>query len=310
MPSIQEFIDQKGFLLLDGGLSTELELQGHDLNHKLWSAKLLLENPEAIHAAHLTFLEAGADCIISSSYQASMRGLIENGCTKAQARALVRLSYLTAVDARDEFWKSCSHVNRLKPLVAASIGPYGAYLADGSEYHGNYSITADELVSFHRERFEILADMADLFAIETIPSLDEAKAVYKLLDENPDTRAWVSFSCKDGFRLADGSPIVEAIQIFTDMPQVLAVGVNCCQPGYAASLIEQIQSTNCSQEIVVYPNRGEDYCAKTKQWIPTELDDLPSLVPQWLGQGARILGGCCRVSANDLTKIRASLLAN
>lgn len=304
---IREFIDDQGYLLLDGGLATELEAQGHDLNHRLWSARLLAESPKAIERAHMAFLNAGANCLISSSYQATPQGLIQAGFTHREATRLIELSHQLAQDSCERFLKVTEGSKR-RPIVAASIGPYGAYLADGSEYHGNYGLSVAELVAFHRERFEILARRADLLAIETIPSLEEAAALRELLMEDGSVPAWVSFICRDGEHLASGQSVREAAALMKDVPSVLAVGANCTEPRHVLSLIAGIKVSCPSKEIVVYPNSGESYCARSKSWIEgTREEGIAQLASAWHAAGARLIGGCCRVSAKDLAEMGQQL---
>ncbi|MFQ5350419.1 MAG: homocysteine S-methyltransferase, partial [Thermoanaerobaculia bacterium] len=215
--------------VLDGGLATELEARGHDIGDELWSARLLLDDPESIRRLHLDYLEAGADCIVSASYQASVEGFVPRGLSEAEAEATLRRAVELARAARDEFWRSAGHrTDRSRPLVAASVGPYGAFLADGSEYTGDYGLDADGLARFHRRRLEILAGCgADLLACETIPSAVEAGVLADLLAELPACHAWISFSCRDGERLRDGTEIARIAARLADSPRVVAVGVNC-----------------------------------------------------------------------------------
>ena len=298
-------LEQQGFVIIDGGLATELERQGHDLNHSLWSARLLADDPDAILRAHRAFLNAGADCIISSSYQATPQGLRQHGFSAAEAKALILKSWELAHAACAE---AAPGRTGPAPIAAASIGPYGAYLADGSEYRGDYGLSLDALVEFHRERFELLAPVATLLAFETIPSLDEAEAIRRLLLEAPEVNAWVTFSCRDAERISDGHSIEEAASVFDDLPQVIAVGVNCTDPVYVGALIRRLRARGGNKDVVVYPNSGEPYCAETKTWSPAnESQGLASLAPAWLADGARLIGGCCRVAAADLREIIASL---
>jgi homocysteine S-methyltransferase len=204
-------------------------LQDVRLGDALWSARLLHDAPEVIQQVHTDYLAAGADCIITASYQASIPGFLQQGYSETQAVHLLRKSVELAVTARDEFWaKTEHHTGRLRPLVAASIGPYGASLADGSEYTGHYGLTEDELVAFHRQRWHILAaTQADLLACETIPSAVEARALARVLEETPERFAWLSFSCCDEQHISDGSLLMDAIALFFDNPQVVALGINC-----------------------------------------------------------------------------------
>lgn len=296
-------------VLLDGGLASQLELEGHDLDHALWSARLLADDPDAIERAHRAFLDAGADCVISASYQATPQGLRRAGASAAEARALILRSLELAERARDEFLaERGAGPASPAPVVAASIGPYGAYLADGSEYRGDYGVGLAALVDFHRERFELLAGRADLLAIETIPSVTEVEALRELLLEHPGAAAWVSFACRDGAHLADGAPIERAAEALEDLENLVAVGVNCTAPEHVDSLLGRLAARRSSAELLAYPNSGERYEAETKTWSEEpSRSDLPDLATGWRRGGARLIGGCCRVTAPDLARIAAAL---
>ena len=197
---ITAFLDAQDVVILDGGLATALEARGHDLRDRLWSARLLVDDPAAIRAVHEAYLEAGADCVTTASYQATIEGFLTRGLTDDRAIELLRLSVHLACEARDRFWRAGeARRGRLRPLVAASVGPYGAFLANGAEYTGDYDLDEDGLHAFHRRRFAILAGAGgDLLACETIPSRAEGRALARLIDETPGARAWLSFSCRDG----------------------------------------------------------------------------------------------------------------
>jgi homocysteine S-methyltransferase len=293
-------------LLLDGGLSNELEKQGCDLNQKLWSAKLLESNPEAIIVAHLNYLKSGAGCIITSSYQATLPGFMAIGYDEHSASALILKSVQLAEEARSRFLSSHPHAS--KPLIAASIGPYGAYLANGSEYRGDYSISDEELTAFHQPRIDLLANStADLLACETIPSLQEARVQSAIL-ENVKKPAWVSFSCKDGEHISDGTPIETCAEYFAQHPTVFAIGVNCTAPQHISSLIQSIKKKSENKKIVVYPNSGAVYHADSKTW--SGLSDLSScemMVKEWINLGADIVGGCCGIGPDQI-KVMSSII--
>jgi homocysteine S-methyltransferase len=286
-------------LLLDGGLSNELERQGCDLNQKLWSAKLLESNPEAIVLAHLAYLEAGAQCIITSSYQATLAGFMALGYDLLAASALILKSVEVAEEARRRFL--LLYPDQAKPLIAASIGPYGAYLADGSEYRGNYGISDQALTDFHEPRIELLDNsMADIFACETIPSFQEANVLSTIL-KNKSKAAWISFSCKDGKHISDGTPIEACTALFTHHPTVFAIGVNCTAPEHISALIQCIKTKSGDKKIVVYPNSGAVYDPETKTW--SGLSDASScevMVKEWIDLGADIIGGCCGVGPEQI----------
>ncbi len=307
------FFKQQGFVLLDGGLATELEKAGHNLNNKLWSASLLLNNPQAIRNVHLSYLDAGADCIITATYQASMLGFVEFGMSEKKAKFLIQKAVDLAVKARDLHLEHSKNKtsSRIRPLIAASIGPYGAYLADGSEYRGNYSISTPDLHSFHASRWEILADSAaDLFAIETIPSFREATVLLELLKSTPDIYAWISFSCIDGKRISDGTPLAECAELFKDCEQIVGIGANCTAPRYISSLITQVNQSAPAKPVVVYPNSGEGYNVDDKSWVASsDMTNFETIAPEWFNLGARLLGGCCRTSPSQIAAMRTALLS-
>ena len=286
-------------LLLDGGLSNELERQGCDLNQKLWSAKLLDSNPEAIILAHLAYLESGAGCIITSSYQATLPGFMAIGNDEHSARGLILKSVLLAEEARSRFLSVKPQES--KPIIAASIGPYGAYLADGSEYRGDYVISDQELRDFHQPRINLLDhSTADLLACETIPGFQEAKVLSEIL-KNVKKPTWVSFSCKDGQHISDGTPIEQCAAYFADHPTVFAIGVNCTSPEFISALIRSIKTKSGNKKIVVYPNSGAVYHAESKTW--SGLSDLYScelMVKEWMSLGADIIGGCCGIGPQQI----------
>lgn len=286
-------------LLLDGGLSNELERQGCDLNQKLWSAKLLASDPEAIILAHLSYLESGAGCIITSSYQATLPGFMAIGYDEQSASGLILKSVELAEEARNRFLSLHPHAS--KPLIAASIGPYGAYLADGSEYRGDYVISDQELTVFHKPRINLLDNStADMLACETIPCFQEAKVLSAIL-KNVKKPAWISFSCKDGKHISDGTPIEQCAAYFADHPNVFAIGVNCTSPEFISELIRSIKTKSVNKKIVVYPNSGAVYHADTKTW--SGLSDLSSceiMVKEWMELGADIIGGCCGIGPHQI----------
>jgi homocysteine S-methyltransferase len=303
-------LGKQAAVILDAGLATALESQGHILTDELWSARILIDRPDAIRQVHIDFLEAGADCITTSSYQASLPGFSRAGLTVAEGERLLRRSVALAVEARDAFWsKASNRRHRLRPLVAASIGPYGAFLADGSEYTGRYGISDDELLGFHRARWEILNQCeVDLFACETIPSRQEARVLLRLLGETRGRWAWMSFSCRDQAHLCDGSRIRDVAGDCDAGSRVAAVGVNCSFPGHIDGLIAEIRKGS-GKPIIVYPNSGDCYDAESKDWLPSPQPfDLESASVGWLKSGASCIGGCCRVHSADITGIRRRLI--
>lgn len=299
------------FLVLDGAMGTELAARGFDTDDALWSAKALFEQPALICAIHAAYYAAGADISTSASYQATVEGFEKKGFDRKEAKELMLRSVKLTREARDAAAKTRA-ANLPHPMVAASIGPYGAYLADGSEYRGDYTIDRKELADFHAERLSLLNEAApDLFACETIPLLAEAEAVLEdLAKYAPEIPAWLSFSCKDGAHISSGESAAEAAAMVEQYPQAVAVGINCTAPEHVAGLIEQMR-THTTKPIVVYPNSGESYDAAAKTWCgsPTPYQ---TFIATWYEAGAALIGGCCRTRPKDIADIaafRAGLLS-
>jgi homocysteine S-methyltransferase len=305
----KDLINIKYPLLIDGGLSNVLEEQGHDLNHKLWTAKLLETDPESIIQAHYAYLKSGAKCITSSSYQASVPGFIAIGHDSNTAEILIRKTIRLAEIAIERARES--GVVDDNPLIAASIGPYGAYLADGSEYHGNYGVSDDTLREFHLDRIKLLErSNADFFACETIPSLQEARVLSDILKQS-NKPAWMSFSCKDEHHLNDGAKIEACASLFTHHPKVFAIGVNCTAPKYISGIIKSLKPRVGAKKIVVYPNSGEAYNADSKTWFGLSDPELfVSMAKEWTKLGADIIGGCCRIGPDHISKMSGALKFN
>jgi homocysteine S-methyltransferase len=259
---------------------------------------------------HHDFLAAGADCITTATYQASIPGFMKRGLDLDQAHAQMDAAVNLAVNARDEFWsRPDNRAGHVEPLVAATVGPYGAFLADGSEYLGNYRIDDTELADFHRERWHILArSQADLLACETLPSLREAAVLLELLDETPDRWAWFSFSCRDGNCLCDGTPFVEAVELCSIHPRVAAIGVNCTAPEFITPLMSPAR-TITDLPLIVYPNSGEVFDPAGKSWRDGASGlDLCHAAPEWLSLGVNVIGGCCRIGPEAIAELRRTLL--
>ena len=287
-----------GSVVLDGGLATELERRGADLKDPLWSAKVLVEDPEAIRGVHEAYFEAGADVAISASYQATFEGLAGRGIGRADAATLMRRSVELAREAASG-----------DRVVAASVGPYGAMIGNGAEYTGDYDKDEDELVEFHVPRIEALAEAGpDVFAVETIPSFVEAGALVRALERVPEIPAWVSFSCRDGGHVCDGTPIATAVEVVAAAPGVVAVGVNCTSPLHVERLVETISATT-GKPVVCYPNRGSFWDPMRKAWTdPPRQDARPPLRPlAWKEAGASMIGGCCGTTPDDIAAIAAAL---
>ncbi len=304
---ISNILKQHSIVVLDGALATELERRGADLNDPLWSAKILLERPELIKQVHLDYFRAGADCATTASYQATIAGLMQRGLTREQSLRVIQQSVMIARDARDEFWGDENDaLNRPYPFIVASIGPYGAFLHDGSEYRGDYTLNENELIEFHRERMSVLIDAgADMLACETIPCLLEARALAKLLTEFPNTCAWFTFAARDEMHISHGETIVECAALLNANPQVAAIGVNCTSPRYINGLIRNLYNAT-QKPIIVYPNSGEIFDAAHNQWLgETSCDAFGMQARGWYANGARVIGGCCRTTPDHINQVVA-----
>jgi homocysteine S-methyltransferase len=289
-------VSQDSVLVADGGLATELEARGHDLSDPLWSARLLIDAPAEIIATHVAFLRAGAAIATTASYQASLAGFAGRGIDSEEAAGLLRRSVALARTA-------CEQVDGAPRWVAASVGPFGAVMADGSEYRGRYGLTVAQLMDWHRPRMEILAEAApDVLAVETVPDVDEADALVRLVAD-VGVPAWLSYSVADGTTRA-GQPLAEAFAVVADVPGIVAVGVNCCSPAEVLPAIETARAVT-GKPVIVYPNSGESWDA-ARRWVgPARF--AAGQARDWVTAGARIVGGCCRVRPTDIAELAAVL---
>jgi homocysteine S-methyltransferase len=287
-----------GTVVLDGGMSNQLAAAGHDLSDELWSARLLAEDPEAVTEAHLAYFEAGADVAVTASYQATFEGFARRGIGHERASDLLTLSIWCAREA-------ARRARASRPLwVAASVGPYGAMLADGSEYRGRYGLTVSELERFHRPRMEVLAAAGpDVLALETIPDTDEAEALLRAL-RGLGVPAWLSYSAAGG-RTRAGQLLEDAFALAARMDEVIAVGVNCCTPEDADHAVT-VAARVTGKPVVVYPNSGETWDAGARDWTG-HATFTPERVTGWRTSGARLIGGCCRVGPETIGSIAGLL---
>lgn len=303
LTAIRSMLADSRPLLLDGGLGSELVARGYDLDSPLWSAALIAQAPDAIVAVHRAYLDAGAQCVISASYQASVAGLEAAGYVPGAIAQFFADTTALARRACDEFMLDNPDC-RYRPLVAASIGPYGAYLADGSEYRGNYAVDDAVLRDFHAQRLRWLdASGADLLAVETIPDLREAALLAQLL-ENCTTPAWVSFCCRDAGHLHDGNLVSDAVALFEGLPGVIAVGANCIAPDIVTELVANLRAAAHDKLVVVYPNSGAQYDAGRKRWRGQESPrDWALQALDWYRAGADLIGGCCRIGPEHIRQL-------
>lgn len=305
-----DVIARHGTLIVDGAMSTALEALGADLNDALWSAKILYEAPELIERVHYDYFKAGANAAITASYQATEAGFAKKGFDAARAAELVSLSVELAKKARTKVLAEDASLLKEDLLVAGAIGPYGAFLADGSEYTGNYHLTRDEFVRFHKLRLESLISAgADLLAIETQPRMDEIEAILSML-AGRDVVCWVTMTLADEGHLPDGTTLEEAARRLDANPHVEAFGLNCIKRELAEPALARLSSQS-AKPLIVYPNSGETYDPATKTWHHPVAGghDWSHFVPRWQGAGARCIGGCCRTLPRDIVEIAKLLKA-
>lgn len=290
-------------IIIDGALASELQRRGCDLNDSLWSAKVLIEQPDLIRQVHYDYFKAGADCATTASYQASPLGFAKKGISLDESIRLIKKSVELAQQAKEQY---LDQIGKNKPLfIAGSVGPYGAYLADGSEYTGNYQLSEDEFIKFHQIRIQALIDAkADILACETLPNFAEIKALVKVLKQYPSMTAWFSFTLKDANHLSDGTSLKEVIDYLNNVDQVVSVGINCIALEEVTAALTVLQ-TLTRKPLIVYPNSGEQYDPTTKQWHKNHQHNctFKNQLPTWLKLGAKLIGGCCQTTPKDIAEI-------
>lgn len=309
MGKFKDYLDRYHLLILDGALGTELENRGFDVSGKLWSAKYLLDNPQVIQDLHVTYVRSGSDIITTSSYQASIPAFLEAGLSPEAGYDLLKETVRLARAAIEQVWQELADEEKAQrpyPLIAGSVGPYAAYLSDGSEYTGAYDLTKEEFQDFHRPRIKALLEAgSDFLAIETIPNGAETTALLDLLaTEFPDTEVYLSFTAQTEEAISDGTAI-ETVGAWAEAsPQVLAVGFNCTAPHLIAGLLERLGRV-CHKPFLTYPNSGEIYDGRTQTWYddPEQGQTLLENSLAWEKQGARLLGGCCRTRPEDIAQL-------
>ena len=301
--TLEELLDRHRPVVLDGGLATELEAQGHDLTDDLWSARVLRDAPEAIEAAHAAYLRAGAQVLITASYQASVESFARAGMSPQGAEELLRQSVVLARRARERV--AADLPAAAAALVAASVGPYGAVLREGQEYTGDYGgLDLAALEQFHERRLRVLISAGpDCLACETIPRADEARLLAGLLDRLEAPPAWISFTCRNGEATSHGEPIEEAVEAAASGQRVVAVGINCTAPEHVPELLRRA-ATATDLPLVAYPNGGRVWDGNERGWLTLGSDRLPlDAVAEWVDAGARLVGGCCGIGPAGIGEI-------
>lgn len=313
MGKFKDLLENQAYIILDGALGTELEKRGYDVSGKLWSAKYLLEKPQVIQDLHETYLRSGADILTTSSYQATVPGLEDFGLSEKAALAIIASTVDLAKSARDKVWNELADAKKNQrpyPLISGDIGPYAAYLADGSEYTGAYDLTQGGYKNFHRPRIKALLEAgSDLLAIETIPNVNEARALVDLLaSEFPQVEAYMSFTAQDDSHISDGTSIEEVAALCDNSQQVLALGINCSAPKVFDGLLKRIRKVT-NKPLVAYPNSGEIYDGATQTW-KSKPDNSHTLLENallWHQSGAKVVGGCCRTSPEDIAYLAQAI---
>lgn len=291
--------------ILDGGMASELEYRGADINGPLWSAHVLEDSPEKIIAVHRAYIEAGADIIETASYQVSRVGYAEVGLDPTSADSALLRSLALARHAASQYPDR-------RIVIAASLGPYGAALHNGAEYHGNYTCTFDDLIQFHRERINVLAaappaESPDVLAFETLPSLAEAEAIGQALAPHPELAAWFAFTCRDQQHVAHGELLRQCATAVAAFPQTIAIGVNCTHPSFISDLIAELRSAS-DKPIIVYPNSGEGWDPHHRRWTGASDPHLYGEESrEWFAAGAQIVGGCCRTRPSHIKQVNAAI---
>lgn len=303
--TVKQFLEKQSILLIDGSMSTALEEMGCNLNDSLWTAKILAQYPELIKEVHRNYFRYGADMGITASYQATIPGLMQKGYSRQEAENLIVKSVTLFLEARKEWWKDEGEKEkRFYPLCLAGMGPYGAFLSDGSEYKGNYGVNAEVLREFHQRRAELLWSAgADVLLFETQPSLQEA-IIEADIAEKLGAPYWISFSCKDGEHICEGNNIQECARVLcSNHPNLQVIGVNCTNPIYINSLINLLKSV-ATVPIAVYPNSGEEYDPATKTWHgAVDKDTFEDNALKWMENGARLVGGCCCTVCSHIASV-------
>ena len=304
---IKPILEQKKHMIIDGALASELQRRGCDLNDSLWSAKVLIEQPELIQQVHYDYFKAGADCAITASYQATPMGFAQKGIELEESIKLIKTSVKLAQQAKMQYLNDIKQDKAL--LIAGSVGPYGAYLANGSEYTGDYQLSESEFIAFHKDRVTALIDAGvDILACETMPSFLEIKALVKLIQQFSMVNCWFSLTLKDQQHISDGTPLTEVIEYLNSIEQIVSVGINCIALEKVTPALE-VLSKLTSKPLIVYPNSGEQYDPTTKQWHKNHHYNctFANQLDTWIKLGAKLIGGCCQTTPEDIVEIHQLL---
>lgn len=309
--TLEDVLRKERIMVIDGSMSTALEQLGADLGTDLWTAMTLARQPQLVRQVHIDYFRAGADCGITCSYQATIPGLMRHGFTQEAAEEVIASAVSIFLEAREAWWNEEGEAaGRAYPLCLAGIGPYGAYLANGAEYTGQYGVSDRFLYDFHRRRMELLWKAgADLLLIETQPSLREALIEAQIAEEL-GADYWISFSCRDRERICEGDLIRDcAAALSGGYPHLKMIGVNCSRPEHITGLIREIRR-GCDLPVGVYPNSGEIYDPGTKKWASTVSGtDFGAWALDYMKAGAVAVGGCCTTAVRHIRQTAAARAA-
>jgi len=290
---------KKEIKLLDGSLSYPLEKQGYNLNKKLWTGDALINDPNVIKKIHKDYLVAGVDFISTSTYQISYRVLKEMGYNLNEIKDIFKRSVDLVQDAIEE-----TKIKR-KVKIVGSYGPFGASLSDGSEYTGKYKTSDEIIMSYHIDNMNIIKELdIDIVLYETIPCLREIEILSKVVEEYKK-EVWISFTCNKDLEFRDGTSIMKACKILSSIENISTIGINCFSPLLAEKAIKKLKK-NSNKKILIYPNSGEIYNNKDKNWYGEKYFDN-SMIKKWLALSPDIIGGCCRVGFEDIQNMRKEI---
>lgn len=321
---------EKRHLVLDGALGTQLESiipndsEIQPKNDPLWSTKVLMTQPKLIERIHYQYLQSGSDIIMTSTYQASCAGLIKyaNSYTDEVAHVWERsVDMANNAIRRHKLENNTKPIRNRDPIICGSVGPYGAFLANGAEYTGEYGMISNEELEKHHFKllqFLILHPDVKLIAIETIPNFREFKVLVNLLTKllslhGPNQKFYLSINVRNESEMCDGTPVEKVMNYLNFKMKtmgilqrnIFAIGYNCVDYHLVTSLIDNLTMFNEFHiPMIVYPNLGYVYSTKHEEYIAyQDTNELELMILDWLKRGVKIIGGCCGSGPQEIEKI-------
>ena len=288
----------KKIKLLDGSLSYPIESRGHGLNSKLWTAKILIDNPKVIEDIHVEYINSGVDYISTSSYQLSVKTLKAEGYNISEIENIFKKSVSVAK-------KALLRTKKKNIKILGSFGPFATYLADGSEYTGVYNTKDETIKEFHLENLKIINKLdIDILLYETIPCLREISILNNLLKLS-EKEVWISMTCNNAMKLRDNSSLKKACKILSQSKNISTIGLNCFDPSMTKIAIEKLRLYS-NKKVLVYPNSGEKYNCENKTWLGKNKFNDQS-ISNWIEESPDIIGGCCRIGKEEIKQFKTSL---